>query len=116
MGRKPLPELTRLEHILLSAIGPRERYGLEVLDRIKQVTEDKVSVSLGGLYTTLHRMEKKGLVEGRWGDTAEGRRGARRRYYKVTGLGLQALTEDREMFRKAWRLTPQGARLALEGV
>jgi DNA-binding PadR family transcriptional regulator len=115
MARDAVPELTRLEHILLSALGSQERYGLEILDKIKTATGDRVSISLGGLYTTLHRMEKRGLVKGHWGDTAEGRQGARRRYYKATGLGLRALTQDREIYRRAWRLAPFGARLVLEG-
>jgi PadR family transcriptional regulator PadR len=102
MKRQP-PELTRLEHILLSALARTERYGLEIVETVKKGTG--VSLSLGGLYTTLHRMERKGLIESRWGETTEEREGARRRYYKATGLGIRALAGERGLLRRAWRMS-----------
>jgi DNA-binding PadR family transcriptional regulator len=114
MGREPVPELTRLEHILISAIAAKERYGLEIIARVEEATGR--APSLGGLYTTLGRMEKKGLVESRWGETVEGRQGARRKYYKATGLGVRALTTDRQILQKAWQLVPLRARLLLTEV
>src|SRR6266545_7691356 len=108
---REIPELTRLEHILLSALATHERYGLEIVETVKKAMG--VSLSLGGLYTTLHRMQRKQLVESRWGETTEERGGARRRYYKASGLGLRALAEERGLLRRAWRMSPSGARLAL---
>jgi PadR family transcriptional regulator PadR len=104
-----VPELTRQEHILLSALAADERYGLEIVDAVKKATG--VSISFGGLYTTLHRMERKALVESRWGDTTYERAGARRRYYKATGLGLRALEHERGLLKRAWRMALHGARL-----
>ncbi|MGH7325182.1 MAG: PadR family transcriptional regulator [Candidatus Rokuibacteriota bacterium] len=113
--KREVPELTRLEHILLSALATHERYGLEIVETVRKAIG--VSLSLGGLYTTLHRMERKQLVESRWGETTEEREGARRRYYKATGLGIRALAKEQGLLRRAWRMSPSGARLAFdEGV
>ena len=83
-------------------------YGLEIIDHVKALTGGRRSVSLGGLYTTLHRMEQKKLVAARWGEATEERAGARRRYYKVTGLGARALREAETVLLGAFRLAPEG--------
>jgi PadR family transcriptional regulator PadR len=99
--------LTNVEMLILAALETRELYGLSIIETVKEMTGQ--SLSLGGLYTTLHRMEQKGLVTGRWGDSAEVREGARRRYYKITAVGQQALAETRQMLVRAFNLTPEFA-------
>lgn len=49
-------------------------------------------------------MEKKGLIASQWGDTSEARRGARRRYYRLTALGTEVLTETRQVLAHLLRL------------
>jgi len=96
-----VPHLNETEILILSAISGGELYGLEIRDEVKRLTNGKREISLGGLYVTLGRMEKKGLVTPRWGDATEERQGARRRYYKMTGLGAAALREAREVLSAA---------------
>jgi DNA-binding PadR family transcriptional regulator len=97
-------DLSNLEIMILSTLVAKERYGLDIVQAIKKVTDGRKVLSLGGLYTTLHRMEQKGLVNGRWGETTEDRQGARRRYYKATGLGQRALNETKTVLLKTFRL------------
>jgi DNA-binding PadR family transcriptional regulator len=52
--------LSQLELFLLSALVAKERYGLEIIEVIEDATGRKGILSLGSLYATLHRMEKKG--------------------------------------------------------
>jgi PadR family transcriptional regulator PadR len=99
-----LPDLSRLEITILSTLVARERYGLEIVDTIKTATAGREILSLGGLYTTLHRMEQKGLVTSRWGESSGVRQGARRKYYSITGVGERALTESRKMLLSTFRL------------
>ncbi len=101
-----IPELTRVEILILSALASKELYGLQIVERIQRATQGRESLSLGGLYTTLHRMERKGLVAPRWGESTEARQGARRRYYCVTGLGKEALAESKFILLKVLRLAP----------
>jgi DNA-binding PadR family transcriptional regulator len=100
-----IPTISSLEIHILAALGGQEYYGLQIVDRVKAITDK--SISLGSLYTTLHRMEKKGLVKARWGDTNEDRAGARRRYYEVTALGHKALTETHRLVTHALDLQPK---------
>jgi PadR family transcriptional regulator PadR len=96
--------LSNVEMLILAALEARELYGLSIIDSIKETTGQ--SLSLGSLYTTLHRMEQKGFVTSRWGESIDARQGARRRYYQITALGQQALTETRQMLVKALNLVP----------
>lgn len=106
MARKTRQKLSQLELLILSAVGPSERYGLEIVRTLQNLTNAQHLLSLGSLYTTLHRMERKGLVSARWGETTEVRQGARRRYYRITGLGHRALTETKELLVKSLNLVP----------
>jgi PadR family transcriptional regulator PadR len=61
------------------------------------------TVSRGALYTSLDRLEDKGLV--RW-NAAEGtpaRNGLPRRLYVVTPAGMAAVRASRDTLRRMWR-------------
>jgi len=90
--------LSVLEEVLLYVLRGRERYGLEILTIVNEAHEGKRVITIGSLYPTLHRLERKGFVRARWGqERPEERGGARRRYYKITGLGERALREKEHM-------------------
>jgi PadR family transcriptional regulator PadR len=93
-----VPSITKTEALILTALSSREQYGLAIIEKVEKISEMKVTLSLGGLYTTLHRMEHKGLLKSRWGEKTEVRQGARRRYYRITGLGSRALNDATEIF------------------
>ena len=65
----------------------REQYGLGLIEDVKAMRGGKRSIPIGTVHTTLSRLEKKGFVAGRWGADSERRRGARRRYYKLSPSG-----------------------------
>jgi PadR family transcriptional regulator, regulatory protein PadR len=87
------------ELFVLAALEARELYGREILDEVAKLTSGKRRMALAGLYTTLHRMETKGLIRGSWGDDDETREGARRRYYKISGAGAKVLRDVRRAIR-----------------
>ena len=95
---------SHLEATILAAVGSSERYGLEIVREIERLTGRPVS--LGSLYVTLHRMEKKGFMTARWGEATEERLGARRRYYRLTGLGKAALADTRRTFERLFFAAP----------
>jgi len=105
MSKSP-PPLSRTELLIMSALATRELYGLEIVDRVQTVTGSKRRMALGSLYPTLARMDDKGLVTGRWGESSDDRRGARRRYYKMTGLGARALAQTQKELLRAWDMAP----------
>lgn len=86
--------ISEVEFYVLAAMAAGELYGREIADGVAQLSEGRRKLSAGALYTTLHRMEKKGLIIGRWGVEGD-TEGARRRYYSVTGLGHGAVDRMR---------------------
>ncbi|HEY9635252.1 MAG TPA: helix-turn-helix transcriptional regulator [Coleofasciculaceae cyanobacterium] len=82
------------EDILTLMLGYEMLYGLEILDGLNNGRP--IPIGFGSLYPTLNRLEKKGLVSWKWGDEQDETGGARRKYYKVTGLGATALREVQE--------------------
>src|SRR5688572_22253285 len=85
--------LTQNEILILAALRGQERYGREIMEEVEALTKGRYRLALGGLYTTLHRMEKKDLIEGRWGDRRAEEPYDQRRHYRLTGAGQRALTE-----------------------
>jgi PadR family transcriptional regulator PadR len=75
-------------------------YGLAIKDELEAVAGR--SPSSGGLYTTLDRMEKKGLVESFAGEGSDERGGRPRRYVRVTGDGKVLLASSRHTLMALW--------------
>jgi PadR family transcriptional regulator, regulatory protein PadR len=103
MGKKENIRLSAIdEDILTVLIGERELYGLEILDNLNLDREDKLGSKLGfgSLYPALNRLEKKGFIQWRWGDETDDSGGARRKYYKMTGLGSDVL-KSVQAYRKS---------------
>jgi PadR family transcriptional regulator PadR len=75
---------------ILAALESRRCYGLDVIDR--------TGLLAGTVYTTLRRLEERGLVIGQWEDAevAEAERRPRRRYYALTPAGATELAAARE--------------------
>ena len=59
-------------------------------------------ISRGAVYTTLDRLENKGLLSSLLGEPRPVRSGRARRYYMVEPEGVEALNEAREVMRKMW--------------
>jgi PadR family transcriptional regulator PadR len=96
--------LSETEIAVVAALIQQPLYGTQLIDRVAEISNNRVRLTVGGVYTTLNRMQKKGLISGYWGDDSEIRGGARRRYYKVTGVGQRAFQETRAMILSArWR-------------
>ena len=77
-----------------------EAYGSSIRKELEQVTGRKVTH--GAAYVTLDRLEAKGLLSSRLGESAPGRGGRRKRYFDVTPDGVEALRESRSALMKLW--------------
>ena len=75
-------------------------YGLAVKDELESVVGR--TPSSGGLYTTLDRMEKKGLVESYAGEGSQDRGGRPRRYLRLTPEGQLLLARSRNSLLALW--------------
>ena len=83
-------KLSAIDEDILTVLLGRELYGLEILDQLN--LDRPIEIRFGSLYPAMNRLEKKGLVSWKWGDEVDESGGARRKYYKVTGLGAKALS------------------------
>lgn len=81
-----------IDLILLSLISQRDMYGYEIVKVLKELSEDTYEMSEGTLYAALKRLEKKHWVESYWQETESGRR----KYYRLTDEGGQALENKQE--------------------
>jgi len=99
----PPAYLGEFEQLLLLAVLRlgSEAYALEIAREL-DVRAGR-SVSRGALYTSLDRLEDKGLV--RWKSAAgtPARSGLPRRLYAVTPAGVTALRASRDTLRRMWR-------------
>ncbi|NEP62523.1 MAG: PadR family transcriptional regulator [Symploca sp. SIO2G7] len=84
-------KLSAIDEDIVTVLLGRELYGLEILDKLNP--DRPIPLSFGSLYPALNRLEKKGLIKWRWGDESEETGGARRKYYRVTGLGETTLRD-----------------------
>ena len=81
------------EYLILSAAAHlgEEAYGAAMRDLIESTSGR--TCSLGALYTTLDRIEAKGLVETWMSEPTHQRGGRARRMVRVTGKGIRAARE-----------------------
>src|SRR6266704_3488188 len=79
------------EELVLLAVGglAGEGYGVTIQADLERKTGDPIS--LGAVYATLDRLERKGLVRSRMGPATAERGGRRKRVYRVSGAGSAAL-------------------------
>jgi PadR family transcriptional regulator, regulatory protein PadR len=80
------------ELLVLAQLEGRPRHGYEIGIEIERRSEGAVSFQIASLYPVLYRLERKGLIAGRWVETAGQRR---RRYYRLTPAGKKMLSEKR---------------------
>lgn len=74
--------------IVLAILANGETYGYAILRRVSEASQGDLQWSDGMLYPVLHRLERLGYIEGRWGTSSSGRR---RKYYRITQLGRDQL-------------------------
>lgn len=98
------PNLGSFEQVLLLAIlrvQERGAYGVSIRREIEERTGR--STSPGATYTTLNRLESKGLVISSMGESTPERGGRSKRLYRVSGLGVATLRQLRYDFHSMLR-------------
>jgi DNA-binding PadR family transcriptional regulator len=105
MAQSPMPrtDLGDIEHLVLLAILRlnKDAYGIPILDEVSSRSGREVSRAT--VYVALKRLEQKGLVTSRLGDSTPERGGRAKRFFRLKPTGLRALRDSREMFLGLWR-------------
>ena len=76
-----------LEFVILQLLSKKQMYPSDIIGELK---ESKLIVVEGTLYPLLTRLKNAGLLDYRW---EESKSGPPRKYYKLTQLGEQFLSE-----------------------
>ena len=80
-----------LDVLVLKTLSWGPRHGYAVARWIAETTDEALVVEEGALYTALHRLEKRGLVESEWGLSENNRRA---KFYQLTRDGRNALKAE----------------------
>ncbi len=87
--------------VLLALLRLRNNaYGVTIRREIAERTDRDVSV--GAIYTTLHRLERKGFVSSYAGKPTPERGGRAKRYYKIEAPGERVLQRTRDTTNRMW--------------
>jgi len=84
------------ELLILAQLEHRPSHGYEIAQQIDLRSRGAVSFHVASLYPILYRLERRGLIAGRWVEKAGQRR---RRYYTLTAAGRKVLAEQRRNWR-----------------
>jgi PadR family transcriptional regulator, regulatory protein PadR len=107
---KEKPDLVygTLDMLILKSLQHEPRHGLEIADRIEQMSKEILRVEQGSLYPALYRLEAQGWIKGEWDVSANNRKA---RYYKMTAAGRKQLFAETEH----WSRITAGIDLVLSG-
>ena len=83
------------EPLILSLLARGESYGYELIQEVRRLSGDKITWTDGMLYPVLHRMEQRGLIKSRWGESETGRK---RKYYSLKRDGKTAMARHHEQW------------------
>lgn len=77
-----------LNVLILRALSHGPRHGYAVARWVEEGSDGTFRILDGALYTSLHRLEERGLVDAEWGLSE---RGKRARFYRLTPAGRTEL-------------------------
>lgn len=94
--------LSRTEEMILSAVCAvgANAYGISIRSHLKDALGKPFSV--GAVYVPLERLVKKGFLTSSLGESSAKRGGKRKRFYRITAQGVDALREIREFQASMW--------------
>ena len=84
------------DSLLLYLISQQAMYGYQIIKELERKSQGYFKFKEGTLYPALHRLEKAGLILGKWQVPPGGRQ---RRYYHITDKGLATLVEKKNQWQ-----------------
>jgi DNA-binding PadR family transcriptional regulator len=86
--------LTPAVFFVLFALAEGEKHGYAIMQVVSTLSENKVRMGPGTLYTTIQRLLNLSLIEEVAGPSDATDREGRRRYYRLTGNGKTLLEAE----------------------
>ena len=85
-----LPQGT-LEMLILKAVSLGPLHGYGILLRIQQISNERLEILQGSFYTAIYRLERRGWIKGKWGESENNRRA---RFYSLSAAGKRQLKAE----------------------
>jgi PadR family transcriptional regulator len=94
---KPTADLLQgtLDLLVLKAVSLGPLHGYGIIQRIRQLSGEMLTVEQGSLYPALYRIEQRGWISSKWATNETGRRA---KFYTLTRAGRKQLTVE----EKSW--------------
>jgi PadR family transcriptional regulator PadR len=83
---------SNIDSLLLCLVKDQSMYGYQIIKELEDRSQGYFKFKEGTLYPALHRLEKNGLIQGKWQILINGQQ---RKYYSITVKGRESLEEKR---------------------
>ena len=87
-----------LDMLVLRLLKSEAKYGYQIIQEMKEKSEEIFLLKDGTLYPVLYRLEDDALVVSKWSE-AEGKQ-VPRKYYEITEAGQKALDEIETVWKR----------------
>lgn len=85
-----------LEAMILAILEGEPAHGFDIVKKLQTRGEGALQMREGTIYPVLYRMEASGLIQAKWDDSQQERKGPRRKVYAVTRKGQRQLAKGRQ--------------------
>ena len=92
MAREKYQTLTEQMFYILLCLT-REQCGVDIMERVREMTEGRVVIGPGTLYSLLERFQQEGFIR-------ETKVEGRRRSYRITRRGRERLDQERQRLER----------------
>ena len=82
-----------LDMLVLRALSLGPLHGYGIVQRIRQLSDDLLTVEQGSLYPALYRMEQRGWIKSKWGTNETGRKA---KFYRLSTTGSKQLAREEQ--------------------
>ena len=88
---------SNIDSLLLCLVNGQPMYGYQIIKELESRSQGYFKFKEGTLYPALHRLEKSGLIEGKWKVLPNGQQ---RKYYNITEKGYATLVKKRSSWNE----------------
>jgi len=82
-----------LDLLVLKALSLGSLHGYGIIQRIRQMSGEMLTVEQGSLYPALYRIEQRGWISSKWGTNETGRKA---KFYSLTKAGRKQLAVEEQ--------------------
>lgn len=99
--------LGEFEELVLLVVASLAEGAYAVSVKLEMELKARRKANISAIHSTLYRLEEKGLLESEVGGITNTRGGKRKRFFRVTNAGFDALREAEKLRRYFWNAIPQ---------